>query len=81
VAIAGVVVVAAIGTAGLIISYHYSNESGNDRNAEEIFSNESENDKNVEEAIEETVDRFNDFPAVLGGSGSWFLSRMERFDG
>ena len=60
VAIAGVVVVVAIGIAGLVISFYYSNESGNDKNV-----------------AQPTERNYN----VLGGSGSWFLSRMERFDG
>ena len=81
VAVAGVVVWVSIGVAGLIISYHYSNESesGSDKNVGQI---------NVELTVEErNIDfppigaRYTDFPNVLGGSGSWFLSRMERFDG
>ena len=61
VAIAGVVVVVAIGIAGIVISYHYLNESGNDKNVVQTIDNANYN--------------------VMGGSGSWFLSRMERFDG
>jgi hypothetical protein len=60
VAIAGVVVVAAIGIAGLAINFHL-NKSGNDKNVVQTWDYRNYN--------------------VMGGSGSWFLSRMERFDG
>ncbi|MCL2679671.1 MAG: hypothetical protein FWF18_05250 [Dehalococcoidia bacterium] len=61
IAIKGVVVVAVIGIAGLIINFIYPDAL-----------------HNVIDAIRSTTDsNYN----VLGGSGSWFLSRMERFDG
>jgi hypothetical protein len=61
VAIAGVVVVAVIGIAGLIINFIYPDAL-----------------HNFIDAIRSTTDsNYN----VMGGSGSWFLSRMERFDG
>jgi len=77
VAIAGVVVVAAIGIAGLTIRYHYSNELGNDENVVQTID---EDEKNVVQTIDENKRNYTDY-SVLGGSGSWFLSRMERFDG
>ncbi|MCL2679670.1 MAG: hypothetical protein FWF18_05245 [Dehalococcoidia bacterium] len=78
VAIAGVVVVAAIGIAGLAINFHL-NKSGNDINVVQTTTeNESENDINVVQTT--TGWDYTDY-VVLGGSGSWFLSRMERFDG
>jgi len=61
IAIAGVVVVAFIGAAGLIINFIYPDAL-----------------HNVIDAIRSTTDPYYN---VMGGSGSWFLSRMERFDG
>ena len=61
IAIAGVVVVAVIGIAGLIINFTYPDAL-----------------HNVIDAIRSTTDPYYN---VMGGSGSWFLSRMERFDG
>src|SRR5215469_4965583 len=55
VAIAGVVVVAAIGIAGLIINFIYPDAL-----------------HNVIDAIRSTTDPYYN---VMGGSGSWFLSR------
>jgi len=61
IAIAGVVVVAVIGVAGLIINFVYS---GDLQNVIDTIRNATDSNYNV-----------------MGGSGSWFLSRMERFDG
>ncbi|MDR2547777.1 MAG: hypothetical protein LBC96_09805 [Lachnospiraceae bacterium] len=61
VAIAGVVVVVAIGITGLMVNFIYPDALHNVIDAKRI-----------------TTDPYYN---VVGGSGSWFLSRMERFDG
>ena len=65
VAIAGIVVGISMGIAGLVIKIFYPDTM-----------------EKIKDTIQSTINGEDDWNAnVLGGSGSWFLSRLERLDG